>query len=155
MADGFDLKIDTAEMDKKLSELPLKVRRQAIRKSLAAGGEILAESMAAHAPERTDEATPGSTALPPGVLKEDIGWQVQAKADYAPRVKVGTTTIAAHVANWIENGWDMTGPSTNHNGKFIKHVDGIHFMAAAFDESIEAAIDAALESLGDALNDED
>ena len=166
--DDLTLSIDTREWEELLKQLPKRVARRAVRQALQAGGDVIAEAMEAEAPERTDTPTPGSNALPAGILKADITSQVQVGTKYPPRVKVGATDIAGHVAWWIENGFDhVEGGSSEKSiafrgkygiggnkkvGKATKHIDANPFMARAFDSSISSAVDVMLESLATSLS---
>jgi hypothetical protein len=164
---GFGFSIDTTEFVNMLKALPEKVAGKAVGDALAAGGAVLADAMQEEAPERTDDPTPGSNSLPPGILKEDISFQVQQRKGYNPRVKVGCTEVSEYVAYWIENGHDVVVHGhlsraekssrrilAKHQPKSgMRHVEANPFMARAFDSSIEAATDAALTSLQESLAD--
>jgi HK97 gp10 family phage protein len=160
MPDEVRLAIDTHEWEAMLAALPKRVARRAVRQALQAGGDVIAEAMVAEAPERTDTPTPGSDALPPGVLKDDIGTQVQIGTKYAPRVKVGCSEIATHVAWWVENGFDHVEGGRKLDprrytqkkvGTVTRHIDANPFMARAFDASIERATEVMLQNLGTTL----
>lgn len=163
MADGLDLNIDTSQWEAMLAALPERVARRAAREALQAGGDVLLAAMKEECPERTDTPTPGSDALPPGVLKYSLTDQVVVGKVNNPRVKVGAPSVTSHVAGWIENGFDhYEGGRKGYAGKRKykghakvgvkgKHIDANPFMVRAFDSSIEAAVSATLESLGAAL----
>jgi len=166
MPDEVKLTIDTREWEDLLKALPKRVAKRAVRNALQAGGEVIEEAMVAEAPERTDTPTPESDALAPGILKDDISTQVQIGTKYAPRVKIGPTSIAAYVGWWIENGFDHVEGGRKLDprrytqekvGTVTKHIDANPFMARAFDSSIERATEAMLEnlaaSLGQDIND--
>jgi len=154
--DDLSLTIDTSQWDALLKALPQRVARRAVRQALQVGGDVLAEAMSAEAPLRTDVPTPGSDALPPGALKEDIAAQVQIGTRYDPRVKVGATVIASHVAWWIENGFDHVEggrkKANGEGGKVTKHIEANAFMARTFDSTIGRAVDVMLESLATSLD---
>ena len=120
MDDEMDLKIDTSQWENLLKALPIKVAKSYARKALQAGGDILRDAMEAEAPERTDEATPGSNALPPGVLKADLTTQIIIGSTSAPRVKIGPGSLTGYVAWWIENGFDHyeAGTATGRKRKW-------------------------------------
>jgi hypothetical protein len=141
--DELTIKIDTTEVEKALTALPSRFARKAARSGLRAAGEVMLAPMKALCPERTDEPTPDSNSLAPGVLRESLTTQVQFKKRYPPRVKVGAPVETRHVAWWIENGFD--------NVKAKRHVEGKHFMSAAFDESAEKAVAVLLEDLSTTL----
>jgi len=141
MADGFTITINTAELDAALKALPSRVEAEAaVRPALQAAGDVMLAPMKTLCPVRTDEAeSSDSTALASGVLQYSLTTEVLLGKRYAPRVKVGPPSETSHVAWWIENGFD--------NVKSKKHVSGKHFMAAAFDESAEAAVGVFVETL--------
>jgi hypothetical protein len=155
MPDEFGFSIDTTEWEAELNKLESKVRKAAIKKALLAGGEVIQVAMIALAPERTDEPTPESDSLPPGILKADIKVEIQAKQNLAPRAKIGPGEISGHVGRWIEQGWDLTtGGRKGKGGTFIRHIEGKHFISGAFDEAADAAVEAMLLSLGESLGQE-
>jgi hypothetical protein len=161
--------IDTREMDKALAALPLKVSGRIAKQALQAAGDAVLDAVVALCPERTDTPTPGSDALEPGVLRESLTTQVVANKTEAPRVKIGPAEETARVAWWIENGFDHVSGGYRHKvykngqdtgrhrgpGKMTQHIPGKHFMAGAFDESIEGAIAVMLDHIGTALGQDD
>jgi len=154
MADGFDMKLDTKELDEWLSKLPSKFAGRVAKQALAAAGEPILAAAKVLCPVRTDTPTPGSNALEPGVLRESLTLQVQTRKGYAPRVKVGAPSETAHVMWWIENGYDhFTGGRKGYGGSKGEHIAGRHVLAGAFDESAQRAVDVMLETLSEALND--
>jgi hypothetical protein len=150
MPDDFELKIDTSQFDALLAKLPAKVSGAIMKNALQTAGDVLLASMKALAPEQTNEPTPGSNALPPGILREDLHTQVIVSETKGAQVKVGPTEIAGHVARWVNNGWMLT----SRDGQQIKQIPGKHFMEAAADEAAELAIDAFATSLAVGLEDE-
>jgi hypothetical protein len=170
VADDFSISIYTRELDAALANLPEKVQGHLAKRGLQAAGDLILESMKAHCPVATDDPTPGSNALPAGVLQESLTTQVQTGSkQYPPRVKVGAPKETSHVAYWIENGFDHyeTTESTaadgtvtkskskrkGYGGKMTKHIEGKHFMAASFDESAQKAVDVLLSTLAEGLAD--
>ena len=154
--DDFSVKVDTSEVERALMAMPAKLAKRAARGGLQAAGEVMLAAMVALCPERTDEPTSDSNSLAPGVLKESLTTQVQVGTKNAPRVKVGPPRETAHVAWWIENGFDLiSGGRRGKGGHLIRHIDGKHFMSGAFDESAEKAVDVLLEQLRTALDTED
>ncbi len=147
MADEIQLKVDTSALDEALSKLPKKVSIRVMRKALLTAGETILDAMKANAPVRTDEPTPNSSALPEGILREDLSTQVTVSESKGAFVRVGPTALTAHVARWQENGWILT----SHEGKKIKQIPGKHFMAASFDESAETALDAFIGTLAEGI----
>jgi hypothetical protein len=150
MAEDFDLKIDTSQFDAMLAKLPVKLAGKIMRDALQAGGDVLLSSMKALAPERTDEPTPDSNSLPPGILREDLSTQVTVSATQGARLRVGPTEIAGRVARWQNDGWMLTR-KTKNGKKQIKQIPGKHFMEAAVDEAGEAAVDAFVATLAQGL----
>lgn len=146
MPDDFSMNFSLKEMDVALAALPEKVARKYARDALQAAGDVMLAAMVAHCPERTDESTPNSNSLAPGVLKESLTTQVQMGTRLPPRVKVGAPSETSHVAWWIENGFESV------KGK--RHIAGKHFMAAAFDESATRSAEVMLEKLSSSLNGE-
>lgn len=145
MTDGFEFKLDTTELDEALSKLPAKFQGRIAKQALQAAGNVMLESMKALCPVATVEPDSSSNALQPGVLQESLTTQVQMSKRFPPRIKVGAPSETAHVAWWIENGFDQV--------KAKRHIEGKHFMSGAFDESAQRAIDVMLENLSEALND--
>ena len=143
--DDLTVKIDTSEVEKALVAMPERFARKAARGGLQAAGRVMLGSMVALCPVRTETpVTKNNTSLAPGVLKEGLTTQVQFSKKDAPRVKVGPPSETAHVAWWIENGFD--------NVKAKRHIEGKHFMSAAFDESAEKAVAVLLEDLSTTLD---
>jgi hypothetical protein len=160
MADEITLTVDTRACERALMALGEKVRGNIMRRALQAGGDVLAAALEDHTPERTDEDTPTSDALPPGIMKADIKTQIQAGSRLDPRIKVGFGAISAHVAYWQNEGWNLTkggqrkvgkDGKVRGNGKVIRAIPGKHFIEAAFDESAESAVDVFTEALWDLL----
>jgi hypothetical protein len=157
MSDGFELSIDTREVDAALTALPRKLRGAIMVKALQLAGDVMLEAIVANAPERTDEPTPEGDSLEPGILKADLHTEVvvpnsdglvangRGFSSGSPRVKVGPSKIAGHVARWQNNGWNLT--SHGKKGKVIRAIPGKHFLEAGFDESADKAIDVFVESL--------
>jgi hypothetical protein len=155
MADGLSLKIDTTKFEALLKAMPQRVARRAVRQALQAGGDVIQEAMVAEAPQRTDAPTPGSDALPPGILKADLSVQVTVGTKDDPIVRVGPSRDTAHVAWWIENGFDhVEGGRKRKGGKVTKHIDANPFMLRAFDSSISSAVDAMISSLAGSLEED-
>ena len=150
MPDDFELKIDTSQFDAMLAKLPAKVFGRIMKEALQTAGDVILGSMKILAPEQTNEPTPGSNALPPGILREDLHTQVTVSETKGAQVKVGPTEIAGHVARWVNNGFMLT----LHNGKQIKQIPGKFFMEAAMDEAAEIAVEAFATSLSVGLEDE-
>lgn len=151
MADGITFKIDSSKFEALLKAMPQRVARRAVRNALKAGGAVLLEAMKAECPVRTDAPTPGSDALPPGILKADLTTTVQVNTKYPPRVIVGPTSDTAYVAWWIEQGFDHYGGGRKGKGTKGKHVDANPFLTRAFDSSIQSAVDAMISSLSTSL----
>lgn len=147
MSDELEFKIDTRELDAALSKLPDRVQKHIVVTALQAAGNIILAAVKANTPERTDEETPDSTALPPGILREDMHTEVKVSETKGARLRVGPTEIAGHVARWQNNGWTLT----SHGGKKIKETPGKHFIEAGFDESAQAALDALTASIADGI----
>jgi hypothetical protein len=157
----IDLQIDTRAMDRALAALPQRLAKRSMRKALQAAGNVMLAPMVALAPERTDEPTPDSDSLPPGVLKADLTTQVGVSSSGGGYVKVGSTPDTGRVAHWQENGFEITKGGWSREdkktgkrlgpGKVIKRVEGKHFMLGAFDESSTAAVSTFCQVLGDDL----
>jgi hypothetical protein len=153
MPDEVKLTIDTREWEDLLKALPMRVAKRAVRNALQAGGDVLLDAMVAECPERTDEPTPDSDALQPGVLKESLCDQVVIGTRYNPSVKVGPGIGTGHVAYWVENGFDhIEGGKRGEKASHVtKHVDANPFMVRSFDSSIERAVDVMLANLASSL----
>ena len=152
MPDDFDIKIDTSEFDSLLAKLPAKVSGRIMKDALQAGGDVILASMKVLAPEQTNEPTPGSNALPPGILREDLHTQViVSPTKGAAQVKVGPTEIAGHVARWINNGLDANAAQTaNRLSKSLAST----LWKQPCDEAAEIAVEAFATSLAVGLEDE-
>jgi hypothetical protein len=180
MADTLELAVDTRELEAALKKLSAKARSSVLARALAAGGQVMLDAVVDHTPERTDESTPDSTALPPGMLKAAMTMEVVApNADGltsmdsgsgfshgSPRVKVGPqkvgkANIVGRVAYWQNNGFTLTSHGAFASAKNraagvdlrhpIRPIPGKHFMEAAFDASAEKAVDVFLDALADGL----
>jgi hypothetical protein len=129
------------------------VAKRAVRNALQAGGDILLDAMTAECPERTDEPTPDSDALAPGVLKESLTTQVVIGTRYNPAVKVGPGIGTGKVAYWVENGFDhIEGGKRGEKGAHVtSHKDANPFMVRSFDSSIGRAVDVMLDNLAATL----
>jgi hypothetical protein len=69
-----------------------------------------------------------------------------------PIVRVGPSKDTAHVAWWIENGFDhVEGGRKRKGGKATKHIDANPFMQRAFDSSIGQAVDTMIVRLATSL----
>jgi hypothetical protein len=151
MPEDADLIINTKALDEALSKLSDKVQKEFVTKALQAAGDVILQAMVTLAPERTDEQTPDSTSLPPGILRADLHTQIIVGSSGA-RVKIGPTEVAGHVARWQNNGWILTGHGKSKGGrKRIKDISGKHFIEQATDEAGQAALDAAVASLTESL----
>lgn len=151
--DDFTVSIDPAQiaqLDTKLKSLSLKMQRTYLRKALKAAGTPMLASAQALAPVSTNEPTPDSTSLPPGALRDDLHMVVSVSTRTGASVKVGPSAATAHVANWQENGWMLTGHKPSK--KKIKQIPGKHFLASSFDESADSALAAFTASLEGSLN---
>jgi len=151
MEDTIDLQVDTRELEAALLRLSKRMAGEVMREALQAGGDVLLEAVVAHTPERTDELTPEQTSLPPGILKADMHTEIQISRKYDnARVKIGPSKdIGGLVAYRQENGWTLT--AHGKRGRKIRDIPGKHFMAAAFDETAENAVEAFLGVLENAL----
>jgi hypothetical protein len=150
MANDISLHIETAKLEEQLNNLPEKIRSKYVKAALQTAGDIILQEMVAQAPERTDEPTPDSDSLPPGVLKADLHTQLKGGA-----ILIGPSEIAGPVARWIEKGWTVTGHGKSKRGrKKIKAIPGKHFMSGAVDVAGEAAVNAFVESLSNALGED-
>jgi hypothetical protein len=164
--DDISFTIDTSEIEKALVGMSENLAGGIVREALEEAGEVMLDAIRDLAPVRIDERTPNSTSLPPGILKEDIHLAVIVKPGRIPKVVIGPTDIAKHVLYWIENGFDHVEFSGNrvarrrnstrnldskrvgYGGKFVRHIEGRHFVAAGFDESNEAAVQTLIDKLG-------
>lgn len=147
MPDELHFKVDTSELDAALSKLPDKVQKRIVVNALQSAGDVMLTALKAHTPESTDEETPDSNSLPPGIMREDMHTEVTVSETKGARLRVGPTQIAGHVARWVNNGWTLT----SHDGKKIKDIPGKHFIEAAFDETALSALDVLTESIAEGL----
>jgi hypothetical protein len=148
MPDDFEITIDTKEVDAMLAAMPLKLAKGAVREALQAAGDVMLGPMKSLCPERTEGTEDeSSNALQPGVLKESLTTQVQIGSVRPPRVKVGAPIETNQVAWLVENGFMSV--------KAHRQIPGVHFMAAAFDESAEAAVNILVTELGKVLKSDD
>lgn len=164
--DDISIHIDTSELERALLSLPQELSGPVIVDCLQAAGDVMLGALVDHTPERADEDTPESTALPPGVMKADMTTEVVFREGKIPAVKVGPTELTGRVVYWQNEGYDLVkggyrkqvlnrkGQPTGRTrgpGKLIKHISGTHFMEAAFEESSETAVDTLVETLGQRL----
>jgi hypothetical protein len=154
--DTIELTVDTRELEWALEQLSRRAAGKVMLDALQAGGNVMLEAVVTHTPERTDEETPEGTSLPPGILKADMHTQVGlSKKTGTGFVKVGPSKdIGGLVAYRQENGWTLRehgGARVRGQHKAIRDIPGKHFMATAFDESAEAAVDAFVDALGNLL----
>jgi hypothetical protein len=131
--DTIELRIDTRELEKALRDLSFGHRSQIMGEALQAGGDVMLEALVDHTPERTDEETPDSDSLPPGMLKASMTTELQLPNEQGgykgakggviygmnlnPRIKVGPERVGAsnrfgRVAYWQNNGWNLTAHAT-------------------------------------------
>ncbi len=149
--DDISVSIDTAQIEAALSALPERVSGRILKRALQDAASIVQESIAALAPQRTDEPTPSSNGLPPGILRADIQTEVRISGRDGAIAKIGPTDLTAHVARWIEKGFILTTHGRKRSRRQIKQIPGRHFMASGFDESAQSALDTLIESLRTAL----
>src|ERR1700752_997643 len=100
MAGDLEFKVKTSELADSLSKLPDKVEKRIVFEVLQSAGDVSRAACKAHPPERTDEETPDSNALPPGIMREDMHAEVVVSETKGARLRVGPTEIAGHVARW-------------------------------------------------------
>jgi hypothetical protein len=153
MADELSITIDTRALDEALSKLSEKIQKRVLKNALQAGGDVILEEMRTLAPERTDEPTPDSTGLPPGILKADLHTQVTVNATTCANIKIGPGDIAGHVARWQNNGYNLTTHGKKRGRKVIKAIPGKHFIEAAMDTAGQKALDAMIGSIALALTE--
>jgi len=152
--DEIRIDIDTKLLDELLSQLPEKVAKEYMHQALDAAGQILVTEVKANTPVRTGEITNDmkSTALPPGILREDVTSNNNGKNT----LKVGCTSIGSHVMRWVEKGYTLT----THGGKkrkrkTIKNIPGKHIMQRAMDTKGAEAIRAFAEKLAELITADD
>ncbi len=130
-----------------------KLAKQALKRALQAAGNTMLEPMRELCPENTEGVGPDSDSLPPGVLKADLQTDIWT-GNNGGNVRVGPSRDTGYVARWINNGWTLT----SHGQKGGRHpiaraqgkpnpIPGTHFLEAAFDESIQNAINVFLDTL--------
>jgi hypothetical protein len=154
MADELSITIDTKALDDALSKLPTKLQTRILKQALQAGGDVILEEMRTLAPERTDEDTPDSTSLPPGILKADLQTQVTVSTTTGANVKIGPGEIAGRVAKWQNNGYNLTTHGKKRGRKVIKAVPGKHFIEGAMDTAGQKALDAMIGTIVQALTED-
>lgn len=156
MADDF-LTVDVSDFEglaQLLERFPLDVQDKMLKKATGAGASVLQVAIINAAPERVDEHTTGSNALPPGYVKADIriaalrtgrGWLI------------GPTPITGYVVRWLEHGHMLIKggkrsrrgkTSINVGGKVIGHVPAHPFIRPAFDAHWKEAVTALSQQLG-------
>ena len=142
MAEAFEMEIVGLEkLDYDLANFPAVVARRIYRKALKAGADMILEAVKANAPVGEHEVTFKSTGLTPGELRDGIIEQIRvdvAKGTASATVKPNKRV--AHVANWIEYGWVLTGHKPGK--KEIKHIPAHSFIRRAYEEHREAAFAA-------------
>ncbi len=151
MADDITVTIDTAQIEAALSALPERVSGRILKQALQQAANVVQDAIVTLAPQRTDEPTPGSNSLPPGILKADIQTNVRITSRDGAVARVGPTDLTAHKARWIENGFMLTTHGRKRYRRQIKQIPGVHFMAGGFDEAAPRALSVLTESLREAL----
>lgn len=151
MADDLEITIDTKALDDALSGLSIRVQKKIVRKALQAGADVVLASMKALCPERTDEPTPDSNGLPPGILREDLQVDIRVSQTSGASARIGPGEIAGYVGRWVNNGYNLTSHGPKRNRKVIKPIPGKHFMEASTDEAGQKAVDAMVEVVASEL----
>lgn len=133
----------------------------AITSALRAGGSIIRDAIVEAAPVREDEYNPKSTALYPGVLKDDIKMTTKVQRGFGVAF-IGPGKLSSHVARWIEYGYrlieggysravkDKAGNKTGlfrGPGSEIKFVDPKPFIRPSFEAVKDEAQTAAQNKL--------
>ena len=156
MADLFNVEIDTADFERKLTELGVKMAKKVIKAAVINGGRVLQQSVITHAPERTDNVQ-GGNALPPGALKADIHMDVHMIPEKESAVvRVGPGKDTKYVGWFLEEGHNITTRGGSRKGrKVIGHVPPHKFMVPAFDAASNEALAAVTDTIMEAVAEEE
>jgi hypothetical protein len=155
MADLITMELDTADLDEKLKALGEKMAGKVLKQALTSAGLVFKEAMIQAAPERTD-GVQGGDALPPGALKADIGGDVLMRPEREMGVvRVGPSKLTEYVARWLEQGHEIKTHGKARNRRVVGHAPPHKFMAPAFDAASQIALDAFLETINEAIANED
>jgi len=155
MPGDISISIDTHEVDELLAKLPARVSRKIRGEALQKAGDIILAVMVDLAPEMKEEQDPSSNALPPGVLKADLHTNVVTNRQGGAYIDIGPGDVSGHVCRLQEDGYNLTTHGKRASRKIIKAIPGKHFMASAADQTFNAAVDAFVDSVTQAVEGSD
>jgi HK97 gp10 family phage protein len=145
------------ELDTKLGELGDKQAKRIVNAALKDAGEIFAAAVRARAPIRAGGTS--GTALPPGALKNDIGYHIGGTEDGGralPAVIVRPGRYTTRAANWVEYGHRqvhggysklLASGKRRGPGREIGAVSAYPFVRPAYEAAREQAAQACCDSL--------
>lgn len=128
-------------MRERLKALEVRVREEYIVKAVKAGAREIAVAMVEDAPV-LDEKTPGSDALEPGELRDDIKARERLDKDGFAVATIGPGRKTAHVARFVEYGHRLV-----KGKKEIGQVPAHPFLRPAFERSEAGAIEKFKDTL--------
>jgi Bacteriophage HK97-gp10, putative tail-component len=100
---GFTTQITgLKELDEKLGEMKTATAKRIVRRGLLEGARVFQTAVKARAPERV--FLPSGTALPPGVLRQDVEIHFGTNDQNLPAAIVEPGRYTRHVARWVEYG---------------------------------------------------
>lgn len=159
MPDDLSFSIDTRALDEALAKLPTRVQKRILRPALEAAGDEILTRMKARVPSKWPERTPKTTALPIGIVCEDLHTDVRIGETTGANVRIGPTEIAGHVVRWLNNGFHATGRKRADNTRrkrkgqeeIGRPIPGLHFVEGAADEGAQAALDILADKIAEGL----
>lgn len=125
------------EMRAKLTDLDEMVRTKFIVTAVKAGAHVIAEAMVEGAPVQALKA-PGSDALEPGELRDDIKTRERLDKDGFAVAHIGPGKKTGHVARWVEYGHRIV---KGRKGAELGQVPAYPFLRPAFERSEAEAIE--------------
>lgn len=131
------------EMRARLHELAANVREKYVVTAVKDAGHVIAEAMRESAPVQV-EKVPGSDALEPGTLRDDIKVRERLDKDGFAVATIGPGKRTGYVARFVEYGHRLV---KGKRGQEIGHVAAQPFLRPAFERSAEDAIEKFKETM--------
>lgn len=157
---GFTTQITgLKELDEKLSTMKTGAAKRIVRRGLLEGARIFQAAVKSRAPERPQ--LPSGTALPPGMLKQDIEIHFGTNDEGLPAAIVEPGKYTRHVARWVEYGHRQVKGGYNRIVKVGRHagkqrgtgrevsapVPEHPYIRPAYEAAREIAVRAACEAI--------
>lgn len=148
MSDGMEITFQgMTEFEGTMNELSIVVPEKICRRAMREAGRVVQAAVTEAAPVRP--ALPSGTALPPGALKADIELHVAKERDGSISAYIEPGKYTIYAARLVEYGHEMiVGGRKNKGGVSKGQVPPHPFFRPAYEESVDAAMTAAEETLG-------